>query len=335
MIPETLNKPFILDNPFVQQDEMVYKRCIEEADNRLISENVGYLGAESVSWKIFREPCILLGGFRAVMLQMAHPAVAQGVEQSSSFRYDVFGRARRTMTTMYSLIFGSRATALKASRTMFSMHHRVQGIVPTDIDSSWAGQHFRANDPRLLDWVGLTTLNSVLIIFETLIRPLTEEERIRFAYECQTIALLCGLPLDYHRETLEEFDLSMDAMFAGDQLAMGDVALGIVYDLFDVIPVSLDERLTVGFLPQCARDLYQIQWTEKDKRSFENLKRRVTFINQSFPAALRYVPAYRKAKGRISRRAQKLNVGRGEAKETNYYLSRFGFSAGKRTQESL
>ena len=43
----------------------------------------GYYGPGSVAWKIGREAAIMLGGARAVLMQLAHPLVAMGVSAHS------------------------------------------------------------------------------------------------------------------------------------------------------------------------------------------------------------------------------------------------------------
>ena len=168
-------------DPTIAADDAIFEACLQSAELRLVSDAAGFFGPNSVAWQVFREPCILLGGYRAIMLQMAHPAVAQGVEQSSSFRNDVIGRARRTVQAMNSLIFGSKEQAQKAARTMHMIHHRVKGTVPEGVESSWAGRPFRANDLGLKKWVGLTTMDAVLDYFERFVRPLSSAEIDRLA----------------------------------------------------------------------------------------------------------------------------------------------------------
>ena len=48
---------------------------------------------------------LLLGGGRALLMQLAHPKVAEGVAQHSRFREDPIQRLCQTMNTMWSIIF--------------------------------------------------------------------------------------------------------------------------------------------------------------------------------------------------------------------------------------
>ena len=66
-------------------------------------------GPSSVTWKINREVIVVAGWGRAILLQLAHPAVAAGVHGHSSFRGSLLSSVRRLQSTvdaMLSLTFG-------------------------------------------------------------------------------------------------------------------------------------------------------------------------------------------------------------------------------------
>ena len=58
------------------------------------------LGPGTLTRRINLEPVILLGGGRALLLQVAHPLVAAGVADHSDYRSDPWGRLVRTLETM-------------------------------------------------------------------------------------------------------------------------------------------------------------------------------------------------------------------------------------------
>ena len=47
--------------------------------------------ADSMTWKLHSEMVLLAGWGRAILLQLAHPLVAQGVAEHSGFRAEAFG----------------------------------------------------------------------------------------------------------------------------------------------------------------------------------------------------------------------------------------------------
>src|SRR5436190_311046 len=66
-------------------------------------------GPGSVTWKINREIVVTAGWGRAILLQFAHPSVAAGVHDHSSFRGSLgasFRRLHSTVGAMLSVAFG-------------------------------------------------------------------------------------------------------------------------------------------------------------------------------------------------------------------------------------
>ncbi|MGH7855885.1 MAG: oxygenase MpaB family protein, partial [Candidatus Binatia bacterium] len=63
-----------------------------------------------------REAVLLLGGGRALLMQIAHPLVAAGVADHSDFRTDSLGRLRRTLDAMLTITFGTLREAEEAYR---------------------------------------------------------------------------------------------------------------------------------------------------------------------------------------------------------------------------
>ena len=61
-----------------------------DAMNNLAKRHAyGFYGPGSVAWKVGREIAVLLGGSRAVLMQLAHPLVAMGVSAHSSSNTEI------------------------------------------------------------------------------------------------------------------------------------------------------------------------------------------------------------------------------------------------------
>src|SRR5437016_12682086 len=73
-----------------------------------------------------RENVLLLGGGRALLMQLAHPMVAAGVDEHSDFRIRPMYRLRRTIRMVMAIVFGDRDTALAAARSVNRVHGRVE-----------------------------------------------------------------------------------------------------------------------------------------------------------------------------------------------------------------
>ncbi len=128
----------------------------------------GYYGPESVTWKVTRESAVLLGGSRAILMQIAHPLVAIGVEAHSSYRTDPLGRANRTFLLGEHLTFGNSTQAQQAARTINRLHTHVHGELPLDAGSYQQGAHYSAKDQDLLLWVHATLIDSLLLAYKLL-----------------------------------------------------------------------------------------------------------------------------------------------------------------------
>lgn len=98
---------------------------------------------------------MMIGGMRALLLQMLHPIALQGVLDHSDFRSDVQGRLRRTARFIALTTYGNREDAIKAITTVNAIHARLNGILPD-------GKAYSAMDPRVLAWVHLAEATSFL-----------------------------------------------------------------------------------------------------------------------------------------------------------------------------
>src|SRR5258707_11955495 len=125
----------------------------------------GLFREDSITRRVNRENILLLGGGRALLMQLAHPKVAAGVDEHSDFRTHPVRRLRRTILMTMAIVFGDRETALAAAHAVNGAHARVRG------------DDYHALDPQLLLWVHATLVDSALVTYATFVQPLTERER--------------------------------------------------------------------------------------------------------------------------------------------------------------
>ena len=123
-------------------------------------------GPGSLTWRVNGEAVLLLGGGRALLLQVAHPGVAAGVAEFSNYREDPWRRLYRTLDTTLSIVFGDDETSKAASTRLRRVHTRVAG---TDD----RGEPYRALDPELLLWVHATLIDTSLAIYTRYVAQLT------------------------------------------------------------------------------------------------------------------------------------------------------------------
>jgi len=146
-------------------------------------------------WRINREAVLLGAGACALLLQLAHPQVAEGVAQHSNFEADPWRRLRGTLRTSLALVFGNKREAEAAIARLNGIHARVQGDVEDDLARSLTGPSYRALDPALLLWVQVTLIVTSIQAYERWVGPLTPGDRERFWAEAREYGQLLGIPL--------------------------------------------------------------------------------------------------------------------------------------------
>jgi uncharacterized protein (DUF2236 family) len=152
---------------------------------------------------------LLLGGATALLMQVAHPLVAAGVDQHSDFRANALGRLRRTLNTTLAVVFGDDRAVISAIERMNQIHARVRGTADS-------GRRYAALDPRLLLWVQTTLVLTSLRLYERVIGPLTSVEREAYWEETKPIAHLLGIPPKLLPDTIFELEAFEREMLANE-----------------------------------------------------------------------------------------------------------------------
>jgi uncharacterized protein (DUF2236 family) len=142
--------------------------------------------AGGISWRVFANPVVLfIGGVAAVLLELAEPSVRSGVWGHGGFRHDPVTRLRRTGFAAMMTVYGPRSAAEKLIAHVVRMHGRVEGTTPD-------GVPYRANDPRLLDWVHATATFGFAAAYNEYVRPLSALDKDAAFLEGQPSARLYG-----------------------------------------------------------------------------------------------------------------------------------------------
>ncbi len=131
------------------------------------------------------------GWARAILLQLAHPLVAAGVFDHSGFRgtpYAAASRLYHTVHAMLSLTFGDEVARQRTLEAIRAIHRRVNGVLPETTGRYPSGTRYSAEDPALVLWVHATLLESVVLVYEQLVTPLTAAERDEYCAEALPIA---------------------------------------------------------------------------------------------------------------------------------------------------
>jgi uncharacterized protein (DUF2236 family) len=156
---------------------------------------LGFYGPDSMMWRINREAVLLGSGPAALLLQIAHPLVAEGVAQHSTFAEDPFKRLHGTIATTMDLVFGDGQRAEKAVRKLNGVHRGVRGE-PADEQARELAASYRALDPELLLWVQATLIVTSVEAYSRWVRPLSAEEKEQFWQEARRVGVRLGIALN-------------------------------------------------------------------------------------------------------------------------------------------
>lgn len=257
----------------------------------------GYFGSESMTWKIGQESILLLGGARAVLMQLAHPLVAMGVSEHSSYMTKPFQRTEHTFVLGQMLTFGNTATARKAAHTINTLHKHVSGTLPVDAGAFAQDTAYNARDPKLLLWVHATLADTILRIYPLFVGPLTYDEQNQYYQESKMMGHLLGLTNADMPSTVDDLYEYVHDMVYSNQLAATPQARQIVRQvLYPPLPnvlrplLHLNLHITTALLPQPVREIYGLEWNAKRQKVFDITAIGIRNTYPRLPDKVRVIP---------------------------------------------
>ena len=234
-----------------------FRRHLQQLTADRADPRWGFFGPETIVWQVNRERINYLGGLRAILMQLAHPAVAQGVADHSNFQQDPMGRFVRTMSVVQDILFGPADVAVKAATRVYAKHARVEGILPHTQEE----YHYFALDPDLLLWVYATLIDSLMFIHDEILPPLGDEKWAQLYHEGKPFAYLLGIPDAILPATLDDFRGYVAGMVG--KLEVSDTARemgrAVIHAPHPAFGMS-NTVLAAGTLPARLREAFGLPW---------------------------------------------------------------------------
>lgn len=266
--------------------------------------DAGLYGPGSEAWRLNREAMLLLGaGPRALLMQIAHPAVAAGVDQHSDFRADPWRRLAATLRSYLTIVYGTTSVARAEIRRLNALHRAV------------VGEGYSARDPELSMWVHATLVDSTIVAYDAWIEPLPRDRRAAFYLETRPIGRAFGVPDARIPADLDGFDAYLETMLApGGPVRVSPTARdlagtvlhpplaplarwlplapGVASMIARVPPASYDWTLwpAVGLLPPTIRAGYGLSWGFRERLVRRWLVAAWRAWRPLLPAAFRQMP---------------------------------------------
>ncbi|GAC1657817.1 MAG: oxygenase MpaB family protein [Ktedonobacteraceae bacterium] len=259
-----------------------------------------YNDSKCMTWKIEKEAILLLGGSRAILMQLAHPLIAVGSYEHSYLISDPFRRARHTLRHTQISAFGSDMAACHTARTINRLHGQVHGTLAMDAGAYTRGTPYRARDPQLLLWAHATLVDTALRTYALFFGPLSSAEKEQYYHESKMRVRLLGLPLDAIPRTVLDLEQYINETLYSNRLAATPQARELVQKVLFPSASTLFRPLThfnlfvtCALLPQPIREIYGLQWSKRQQHKFDLLIQRMRAVLPYTPRYIRELPSTR------------------------------------------
>ena len=207
------------------------------------------------------EAILLAGGGRAILLQLANPAVGHAVADHSNFAADPLRRLRNTLTFVYALIYGTDAQKTRMTALVNAGHRPVRSTEASTV-------HYDAADARLQLWVAATLYDTAIRIRELTFGPLPESEAEAVYREYAVVGTALGMPPELWPSDRAAFGAYWNEQLP--QLRVDDRVLAVSRQLLyprtgplwvrAAMPVV--RLITAGLLPAELRVAYELPLNE-------------------------------------------------------------------------
>jgi uncharacterized protein (DUF2236 family) len=258
---------------------------------------LGFHGPGTAMWRVNREAVLLAAGQAALLLQIAHPHVAEGVAQHSDFEADPWRRLRGTLRTTLDLVFGDGPAAERAVRRLNAIHARVKG------------DGYHALDPALLLWVQATLVVTGFQAYERWVGPLDEVDEEELWQDARRVGQLLGIPLERSPADRPALAAYWTAMLAPDgpirvTPTARRLAATILRPPLPLVPGAIVDALAtpgLALLPPHIRAAYGVAWGPGRAMLARTIDRLVRSWVRLMPASWRAMPQARTAERRARR----------------------------------
>ncbi|WP_285319755.1 oxygenase MpaB family protein [Pseudarthrobacter sp. lyk4-40-TYG-27] len=223
------------------------------------------------------EGILLAGAGRAILLQLANPAIGRGVAAHSTFTERPVNRLKGTLTYVYAVVYGTDEQVHEVRRRVNRAHAPVRRIP----DESSAG--YSAFDPALQLWVAATLYDTALTVIEKIYGPLDEaaadamyRDYARLGTALQVPAAMWPADRDafgrYWKEQLAALRVEAEGAQVGRGLLYPE---NTAFWYRAMMPSA--RFLTAGLLPGQLRKDFGLAWSDRHERRF-NLTMRVLAV---------------------------------------------------------
>ncbi|SCC00441.1 Uncharacterized conserved protein, DUF2236 family [Pseudarthrobacter enclensis] len=234
------------------------------------------------------EGIMLAGAGRALLLQLANPAVGRGVEEHSNFEGRPVNRLKGTLTYVYAIVYGTDEQVKEVRRRVNRAHVPVRR--PDNADSPG----YSAYDPELQLWVVATLYDTARTILEMIYGAPDDDTADAMYQDYARLGTALQVPEGMWPEDRAAFGRYWDQQVATLQAGPAGirVAHGLLYPKHTalwyraIIPPA--RFLTAGLLPERLRQDFGLPWNERRERRFSSTMRLLSATYPKLPRQVRH-----------------------------------------------
>lgn len=160
-------------------------------------------------------------------MDVAHPSIAQGVANHSSYKTEPWKRGLATSDAILALVFGNKEESLAQAKSIHKIHAHIN-----DKHSAIDNQVYDANDNNLQHWVLATGFYGIETAYSRWVKPLTPEDRQLLYTDLITFGEFFGINKNIIPRQVSEHDNYMDSMLNGNLLGSTNISNSMVKNVF-------------------------------------------------------------------------------------------------------
>lgn len=289
---------WVSDEQFNHQLEIVH--------GKIPDPKIGLFGPDSMMWRVSRY--IAPGGLgagRALLLQISHPWITVGINEHSNTRADPLKRARDTFRYVLTMVYGSRQQALQAARDVRMIHARVKGTMPFQAGFFPKGSDYAANEVQAMVWVHATLWETLMLMYEQSVGPVSDADKERYYQETKLFAYLFGIPDSALPKNWDSFLVYCDKMRSDGHLQVTPATRELADYLFGWhgflmwLPMQYEKVVTAANLPEDMRDAYGLSWGPTHELFYKGSMATIRGVHHVLPDSLLENPVYKEAMARV------------------------------------
>jgi uncharacterized protein (DUF2236 family) len=234
------------------------------------------------------ELVLIAAGGRAILLQLANPAIGHGVAEHSDFVARPLDRLTGTLMYSYTVAFGTSDEIAYVRSKVNRAHAPVRSTPIAD------GPGYNAFDPRLQLWVAATLYESATDMYRRIFGEIDDGAADRVYREFAITGTALQVPAELWPADRAAFGEYWRAELAS--LRVDDVTRAVAHELLHLrhAPrwlrplMPLASLVTAGLLPTELREAFGFRWDARLQRRFDRWMRATAVVFPRLPSPLRH-----------------------------------------------